>query len=84
MSPENPRPYWQAMRLALDLGWMIVIPLVLLALAGRLADQYFDTSPWLLLVGMTLAMALTTILLVRKFTQLMNDLNHPSGNKPQS
>lgn len=75
---ERPRsPFLQALKLAWDLGWVIVIPLVLFALAGRYADKKFGTSPWLLLGGMALAIVLTTILLVRKFSRLMKDANQP-------
>lgn len=76
-APKNApvRPLWQALNLAWELGYTIVIPLVLFALAGRYADKQFGTSPWLLLAGMALAIAVTTIALVRKFSKLIKDVN---------
>ncbi len=76
-APKNApvRPLWQALNLVWELGYTIVIPLVLFALAGRYADRQFGTSPWLLLGGMVLAITVTTIALVRKFSKLINDTN---------
>lgn len=80
MTPKSDRPFWQAMQLALDLGWMIVVPLVLFALGGRLADTHYGTSPWLLLTGMGIAVITTTLLLISKFSKLLNDINQQSRN----
>lgn len=77
MDSAPKRPLLQALNLAWELGYTIVIPLVLFALAGRYADKAFGTSPWLLLAGMTLAITVTTIALVRKFSKLIKDLNPP-------
>ncbi len=74
--PKN-SPLWQAFGLAWELGYTIAVPLVLLALGGRYADKAFHTSPWLLLSGMAIAIVLTVILLVRKFSHLIKDLNLP-------
>lgn len=71
------RPLWKALNLAWELGYTIVIPLVLFALAGRYADKKFDTSPWLLLAGMALAITITTMALIRKFSKLLAELNPP-------
>ena len=71
------RPLWQALNLAWELGYTIVIPLVLFALLGRYADKHYGTSPWLLLSGMALAITVTTIALVRKFSKLIAQMNPP-------
>ena len=70
---------WQALNIAWELGYTIVIPLVLLALAGRWADRLFDTSPWLFLSGVVIAIVSTSILLVRKFSRLVRDMNQPKS-----
>ncbi len=78
MEPQNQankKPFWQALNLAWELGYTIALPLVLFALAGRWADKRYDTSPWLLLSGMALAIILTTLLLIRKFSRLLRDVN---------
>ncbi len=65
---------WQALNIAWELGYTIAIPLVLLALAGRWADGFFHTSPWLLLAGMVLAIVSSSILLIRKFSKLLREI----------
>jgi len=75
---KSPRsPLWQALDLAWELGYSIAIPLVLFALAGRWVDTRFHTSPWFLLGGMAVAIIFTTILLIRKFSRLIKDVNTP-------
>ena len=74
MDKPQQKALWQALNLAWELGYTIAIPLVLLALAGRWADGVFHTKPWLFLAGIILAMASSTILLIRKFTQLLHDI----------
>jgi F0F1-type ATP synthase assembly protein I len=66
--------YWQAFNLAWEFGYMIVIPLVVFALGGRFADQRLGTSPWLLLLGMGVAIAITTVMMIRKFSGLVRDI----------
>jgi F0F1-type ATP synthase assembly protein I len=80
---NRPRPLlWQALGLAWELGYMITVPLVLFALVGRWADGQFGTKPWLLLAGVILAMVSTSLLLVRKFQRLVNDMNLPPPKPP--
>ncbi len=60
------KPMWQALSLAWELGYTIAVPLVVLALAGRFADKWLGTSPWLLLVGVFVSIIITTWLVYRK------------------
>jgi F0F1-type ATP synthase assembly protein I len=46
---------WTAASLAWELGYIITIPLVVLALLGRYLDKKMGTSPWLLLLGLLIA-----------------------------
>lgn len=57
---------FQALGLAWELGYTIAVPLVILALAGRLADKWLNSSPWLLLVGVFLSIFISTWLVYRK------------------
>lgn len=68
---------WQALNMALELGYTIAIPLVVLALAGRWADTQFHTGPWLFLAGIVLAIVSSSILLIRKFSKLLRDTTAP-------
>lgn len=76
---DNPqrKALWQALNIAWELGYTIAVPLVVLALAGRWADGMFKTSPWLFLAGIILAIVSSSILLVRKFSRLMREMNLP-------
>ncbi len=77
METPSRRTYWQALNIAWELGYTIAVPLVLFTLAGRWADKAMHTSPWLLLLGMALAIVLTTLLLIRKFSRLLREINPP-------
>lgn len=76
---DNPqrKALWQALQIAWELGYTIAIPLIIFALAGRWADQQFQTKPWLFLAGIIIAIISSSILLVRKFSRLMRDMNLP-------
>ncbi len=63
---------WSAMSLAWEMGYSIAIPLVLSALVGRFLDKKFGTSPWLLLVGILLAIISSTYIIYKKTTDIMN------------
>lgn len=68
---------WQALNLAWELGYSIAVPLVIFALVGRWLDGRLHTSPWLFLSGVVLAIISTSLLLIRKFTRILRDLNTP-------
>ncbi|HEY4479085.1 MAG TPA: AtpZ/AtpI family protein [Candidatus Paceibacterota bacterium] len=51
---------------ALELGFTIAIPIVLLALLGRLLDRWWGTSPWLLLIGIFVSMIVSIALIYKK------------------
>lgn len=59
-------PFWAAIGLAWQLGYTIALPLVLLALGGRFLDRKLGTTPWLLLVGIALALITSGIGVARK------------------
>ena len=62
---------WSAWGLAWELGFQIAIPLVVFALLGRLADKYFGTSPWLLLLGVIIAASSSSYLVYRKVAKIL-------------
>ena len=68
----------QAFSLAWELGYLIVIPLVIFALGGRWLDKQYGTSPWFLLGGLVLSIIITTISLIRKFSSLLKDIDQQS------
>jgi LPXTG-motif cell wall-anchored protein len=52
--------------LAWELGYTIAVPLVALALGGRWLDKKLETSPWLLLAGILLSIAISSWLVYKK------------------
>jgi F0F1-type ATP synthase assembly protein I len=57
---------WSALGFAWELGYSIIIPLVLFALGGRYLDRKLGTSPWLLLGGLAISIVLTSIVVYYK------------------
>lgn len=61
--PENKKEEaanWSAFSLALSLGYTIAIPIIVLALGGRLLDRQLGTSPLFLLIGVVASVLLST------------------------
>ncbi len=77
---KNPQSqgFWRALGIAWELGYVIAIPIVILALGGRLLDKHFGTSPWLFLAGVLVSIALTSIGLVWKFKKLITSMEPPA------
>lgn len=79
------RSTFKALGLAWDLGYTIALPLVILALAGRLLDKKFNTQPWLLLLGVLLSIVITTWLVLKKTKEIIDEPNPASGgNKKEN
>ena len=60
---------WSALGFAWELGYSIVVPLVLFAMGGRYLDKKMGTSPWLLLGGLAISIVLTSIVTYYKVTK---------------
>ena len=57
---------WSAYSLAMNLGFMIVTPIILFGVGGVFLDRYLDSYPIFILVGFFLAMtASLTIVYVK-------------------
>ncbi len=61
--------------LAWDLGWMIAVPIVLLAFGGAVLDKKLQTSPWFLLGGIGLAFVISAVMVYGKVMRVMEDLS---------
>ncbi len=64
---------WQALSLLGQLGYVIAIPLVILALIGRYIDKKYDASPWFLIAGMFLALIISTFWVYKKTAEIMKE-----------
>ncbi len=57
---------------AFDLGFAIIIPLIIFALGGRFLDKKFETSPLFLIIGILISLIFTSVAVykkTRKFTR---------------
>ncbi|MEK9130172.1 MAG: AtpZ/AtpI family protein [Patescibacteria group bacterium] len=68
---ENKENIWSMLSLAWELGYLIALPLVFFALAGRFLDQYFFTSPWLFLLGILLSIVVSVYIVYRKVKKII-------------
>jgi len=60
--------------LAWELGYMIAIPVVVLAVGGAWLDKKIGTSPWVLLLGAGSSIVMTSFMVYSKVAGLMSDL----------
>lgn len=59
--------------LAFELGYMVAIPIVVLALLGRLIDKKLDSSPWFLLLGIVISIIVSTYWVYKKTTDIIDN-----------
>ena len=66
MKNKNSDKQFSAYSLAWQLGYTIAVPIVALALLGRFLDKKLETSPWLLLIGILLSIAISSYAIYKK------------------
>ena len=71
----------QLFGLALQMGYLIAIPLVAFALAGRFFDAVFGSSPLFFLIGVLVAITASTVLVYRKTTALLKETEKEKINR---
>lgn len=71
---NNKNDTWSALGLAWELGYLIVVPLVLFALGGRFLDKKLGTSPWMLIAGMLVAIVITSVIVYKKVIIVINNI----------
>jgi F0F1-type ATP synthase assembly protein I len=67
---------FSALSLAWELGYLIAIPLIVFALAGRWLDKIFQSSPLFLLIGLFFALVVTTFFVYQKTIKLTSDIEN--------
>lgn len=72
---------WSVFSLAMELGYLIAIPLVVFALAGRFVDKKLDTSPWIFLAGICISIVLTTYLVHKKTVSVLDNDSEENTEK---
>lgn len=68
---ESKNNSWSALGFAWQLGYSIVVPIVVFALAGRLLDKKLDTSPWFLLGGILISIIVSSYIVYKKTIAIM-------------
>ncbi|MBI2042372.1 MAG: AtpZ/AtpI family protein [Candidatus Nealsonbacteria bacterium] len=72
-SKKGRQALYGAIGLAWELGYMITLPLVVLAVLGRFLDKNYSTSPLFLIAGILLAIAVSGLLVFRKTKRIMDE-----------
>jgi F0F1-type ATP synthase assembly protein I len=71
MEKDDKKKTFSALSLAWELGYSIALPLVIFALLGRWLDGKLATSPWLFLLGIILAVSISSYLVYRKTMEII-------------
>lgn len=66
---------WLALDVAWELGYIVVIPIVVLGAGGAYADKKFGTSPLFLFIGIIIAFTVTSIAAYRKIKVITQEIN---------
>jgi F0F1-type ATP synthase assembly protein I len=74
MKKNEEKKTFSASSLAFELGYLIAIPIVLLAFTGRWLDKHFNTSPWLLLIGVLLSIIISSFAIYKKTINIIKDV----------
>lgn len=72
---------WTLLGIAWDLGYLIVLPIVIFGFAGAYTDKYYSTSPLFLLIGIGLSLLITTIGVYGKMSTFIQKMNPPHDKK---
>ncbi len=78
-SPKTNTPFFIALQLAWELGYLIAIPAVIFGFAGAYLDKVWRTSPLCLLVGLVLALAISTLGVWRTIQRLNKEDQKPGS-----
>ncbi len=84
MNKKNDFSVWRIVGIAWNLGWLIALPLVGFAIAGRFFDKWLKTSPLFFLIGVILAIICSSILVFRKTTELLREAEGNEKNNREN
>ena len=62
-----------ALSLAWELGYTIALPIIIFALGGRLLDKKLESSPWMLLAGIGVALMISGTAVYYKTIKIMDE-----------
>ena len=67
--------FLQTLSLAWELGYVIAVPIVILAAGGRFLDNRYDTSPIFLISGILLSILVSGTLVFKKAKRILEDIS---------
>ena len=70
-----------AFSFAWELGYSIIIPLLFFAIAGRFLDKRFNCSPFLFLLAVVLSIFVSTFIIYKKVTRIIDAIDKKEENK---
>ena len=70
---KTPDKQFSALGLAWNLGYTIAVPIVVFALTGRFLDRKMGTTPWLLLAGILISIAVSSWLVYKKTLDIIGE-----------
>jgi F0F1-type ATP synthase assembly protein I len=81
--PPNPQKsaLWQAFSYAWAFGYIVALPLVVLGFGGRALDRALGKTPWLFLLGLLLALVISSIWTFRTLLRLSKSVEDESHRK---
>lgn len=68
-NPPQPFTAWNLVALCGELGFIIALPLLLFLWGGIWFDRRFNTTPWVMLLGVLLALTSSSILIARRINR---------------
>ncbi|HBH46795.1 MAG: hypothetical protein A2445_02385 [Candidatus Jacksonbacteria bacterium RIFOXYC2_FULL_44_29] len=69
---------WAVVSLALELGFIIALPIVILGLTGKYLDTRLATGAVFKIVGMLLAITVTSLWISRRFAEIFRSMTQKS------
>ena len=72
---------WSPYSLALNIGFMIVTPILVFGIGGVLLDKYLGTFPIFVFIGFFLAMTSGLLIVYRKSKDMIDDINSKNSKK---
>ena len=72
MKKNEPNKQWSPYSLALNIGYMIVTPILVFGIGGVFLDKYFQIFPIFTLIGFFLAMTSGLLIVYKKTKDIIN------------
>jgi len=66
---------WQTIGVSMQIGYIITLPLIILVISGKILDKHYNSSPFFLLVGMVLALIVSSIAVFIKMRKIIKKIN---------